>query len=237
MSIAWLADMASLALGVLEDVREDLGNLGVRTFFVISGFLITTLLLDERAATGSISLKKFYLRRVFRIFPASYVYIAIIALLSALGVITLKHNDLLCAVTYTVNNHYERSWWVGHLWSLSVEEQFYLLWPAVMVWLGTKKAFWVAVVTVILAPLFRTAGAPPRNWECLSDGRRCHRNRLHSSLHAGKIRRSVAIFAVLAIPVVHSRADCRFCVQLSHLGEAFSSAWRNTSKHRPGVMH
>src|ERR1700694_1658388 len=92
------------------DVPEDLGNLGVRTFFVISGFLITTLLLEERAATGTISLRRFYMRRVFRIFPASYAYIAAITLLSLWGVVTLKHNDLLCAITYTVNNHYDRSW-------------------------------------------------------------------------------------------------------------------------------
>lgn len=134
---------------------EDLGNLGVRIFFVISGFLITTLLLDERAATGGISLKKFYLRRIFRIFPASYAYIGIVALLSGWEWVTLKHNDLLCAVTYTVNNHYDRSWWVGHLWSLSVEEQFYLLWPVVMVFLGTQTAFRVALGTIVAAPFFR----------------------------------------------------------------------------------
>jgi len=137
------------------DFREDLGNLGVRTFFVISGFLITSLLLDERAATGTISLKKFYLRRMFRIFPASYAYILVMALLTWFGIIALKHNDLLCAVTYTVNNHYDHSWWIGHLWSLSVEEQFYLLWPFAMVFLGTASALRVAVGTVIAAPLIR----------------------------------------------------------------------------------
>jgi peptidoglycan/LPS O-acetylase OafA/YrhL len=138
-----------------SDVHEDVANLGVRTFFIISGFLITTLLLEERAATGTISLRKFYIRRVFRIFPASYAYIAAIALLSVWGIVTLKHNDLLCAITYTVNNHYDRSWWIGHLWSLSVEEQFYLLWPAIMVFLGTAKAFRVALWTIVAAPLFR----------------------------------------------------------------------------------
>ena len=137
------------------DFREDLGNLGVRTFFDISGFLITSLLLDERASTGSISLKKFYLRRMFRIFPASYAYILVIAILSWFGIIVLKHNDLLCAATYTVNNHYDHSWWIGHLWSLSVEEQFYLLWPFAMVFLGTAAALRVAIWTVIAAPLIR----------------------------------------------------------------------------------
>jgi peptidoglycan/LPS O-acetylase OafA/YrhL len=137
------------------NVPEDLGNLGVRTFFVISGFLITGLLLDEKATTGMISLKKFYLRRIFRIFPASYAYIGVMGLLSVFGVIALKHNDLLCAVTYTVNNHYVHSWWIGHLWSLSVEEQFYLLWPATMVFLGTRRAYWAACGAFLAAPLFR----------------------------------------------------------------------------------
>jgi peptidoglycan/LPS O-acetylase OafA/YrhL len=137
------------------DFPEDLGNLGVRTFFVISGFLITGLLLDEKISTGSISLKKFYMRQIFRIFPASYAYIAVIALLSWFGVITLKHDDLLCAVSYTVNTHYDRSWWLGHLWSPSVEEQFYLLWPFAMVFLQTKTAIRLAFATVFAAPMIR----------------------------------------------------------------------------------
>jgi peptidoglycan/LPS O-acetylase OafA/YrhL len=135
--------------------REDLGSLGVRTFFVISGFLITTLLLDERSSTGAISLKRFYIRRMFRIFPASYAYITSMAVLSLIGIITLKRYDLLCASTYTVNYHYDRSWWIGHLWSLSVEEQFYLLWPFAIVFLGTVVALRLAIATVFAAPLVR----------------------------------------------------------------------------------
>jgi peptidoglycan/LPS O-acetylase OafA/YrhL len=88
---------------------------GVRIFFVLSGFLITTLLLEELAVTGRISLKKFYLRRVFRIFPASYTYIVAISLLSAFGVIALHAHDLLHAVTYTANYEPNRSWYIGHL--------------------------------------------------------------------------------------------------------------------------
>src|SRR5690349_3417986 len=69
----------------LVAMRRDLGNVGVRVFFVISGFLITTLLFDEFAKTQRISLKMFYLRRAFRIFPCAYTYILVAGLLAAAG--------------------------------------------------------------------------------------------------------------------------------------------------------
>jgi peptidoglycan/LPS O-acetylase OafA/YrhL len=132
-----------------------LGNLGVRVFFVISGFLITSLLLKEQAATGTVSLRKFYARRTLRIFPVYYCFLLVIFTLSAAGMITLLRHDLLCAFTYTMNNHYERSWYVGHLWSLSVEEQFYLLWPATLFLAGLSRAFKIVVATLFIAPLCR----------------------------------------------------------------------------------
>jgi peptidoglycan/LPS O-acetylase OafA/YrhL len=132
-----------------------LGNLGVRVFFVISGFLITSLLLKEQAATGTVSLRKFYARRTLRIFPVYYCFLLLVFALSATHMITLMRHDLLCAFTYTMNNHYERSWYVGHLWSLSVEEQFYLLWPATLFLAGLKRAFKVVVAVLFIAPLCR----------------------------------------------------------------------------------
>jgi peptidoglycan/LPS O-acetylase OafA/YrhL len=106
--------------------RRDLGNIGVRVFFVISGFLITTLLLQELAAKGRISLPLFYLRRSLRIFPCAYTYISIAALLTWAGFLRLRTTDLVHAATYTVNYEVVRPWHTIHLWSLSVEEQFYL---------------------------------------------------------------------------------------------------------------
>ena len=111
-------------------VVASLGDLGVRVFFVISGYLITRLLLAERDKTGTVSLRGFYIRRVYRIFPAFYVFIGVIAALAWAGAITLEPGDLLHALTFSMNHHIVKSWWVGHLWSLSVEEQFYLTWPA-----------------------------------------------------------------------------------------------------------
>ncbi|MBV8843947.1 MAG: acyltransferase [Bryobacterales bacterium] len=133
----------------------DFANLGVRVFFVISGFLITYLMLDEIEATGTVSLKLFYLRRTLRIFPASYGFILFIFLASRLGGPTLARGDLFHAITYTVNYHLHASWVVGHLWSLSVEEQFYLLWPALIAFFSLRYATLFAVNALWIAPISR----------------------------------------------------------------------------------
>jgi peptidoglycan/LPS O-acetylase OafA/YrhL len=132
-----------------------LGNLGVRAFFVISGFLITSLLLEERRKTGRISLSMFYLRRTLRIFPAFYTFLLAMSVLAAAQIISLRPGDMLHAVTYTINYHYDRSWWLGHIWSLSVEEQFYLIWPFLIVLAGTRKAMMGAAAVVLAAPVLR----------------------------------------------------------------------------------
>lgn len=132
-----------------------LGTLGVRVFFVISGFLITTLLLREHARSGDVSLGRFYLRRTLRIFPPFYLYVAVIAGLSVAGRLSLHDGDLLHAVTYTTNYHRDRDWHLGHAWSLAVEEQFYLLWPALFRWLGPDRSVRLTWAYILLAPVWR----------------------------------------------------------------------------------
>ncbi|MDB4975392.1 MAG: acyltransferase 3 [Myxococcaceae bacterium] len=123
------------------------GYVFIDTFFVLSGFLISTLLLIEREKTGTVSIRQFYLRRAFRLFPAYLVYLAVGAVL----VVALNKSEaskqmfLENALTslFYVNNYY-RPWhldagtWFEHMWSLSVEEQFYLLWPLCFSWLAAK---------------------------------------------------------------------------------------------------
>jgi len=133
----------------------DVGTLGVRVFFVISGFLITSLLIHEHRRTGTVSLTSFYVRRAFRIFPAFYAFILAMVVADQLGAIDLHLPDVLHAATYTTNYHYDRSWELGHIWSLSVEEQFYVLWPAMFLLAGRKHLGKVAVAMVIAAPVFR----------------------------------------------------------------------------------
>jgi peptidoglycan/LPS O-acetylase OafA/YrhL len=132
-----------------------LGHLGVRVFFVISGFLITGLLLRELDSTKHINLGKFYLRRTLRIFPPYYFLVLIIIVLQVAGWIKLAPDDVLHALTYTVNYHPESSWYLGHAWSLSVEEQFYLLWPAVLLFAGRRRGLWIAFSVLALCPLIR----------------------------------------------------------------------------------
>jgi peptidoglycan/LPS O-acetylase OafA/YrhL len=132
-----------------------LGHLGVRVFFVISGFLITDLLLRELNSTKHLNLGKFYLRRTLRIFPPYYCFVLTMIVLQVVDWIKLAPDDVLHAVTYTVNYHPESSWYLGHAWSLSVEEQFYLLWPAVLLFVGRRRGLWIAFAVIALCPLIR----------------------------------------------------------------------------------
>jgi peptidoglycan/LPS O-acetylase OafA/YrhL/lysophospholipase L1-like esterase len=122
------------------------GFLGVDVFFVLSGFLITSLLLGEVEGRGSIGFAQFYVRRARRLLPALLVVLAASAALVltvARDAASVFRDDLLSAVTYTANWWYvidERSYFeslgrppmLQHLWSLALEEQFYLVWPAVL---------------------------------------------------------------------------------------------------------
>ena len=133
------------------------GDFGVRVFFVISGFLITGLLLDETARSGRIHLGRFFFRRTLRIFPPYYAFLAAMFVAAGFGLVQLAPNDAVHAMTYTSNYYAERSWFVGHTWSLSVEEQFYLLWPAALVIAGVGRGLWIAAAVVLLAPIARLA--------------------------------------------------------------------------------
>ncbi len=146
-----------------------LGNVGVRFFFVISGFLITTLLLRDVDRHGRVRLSAFYTRRALRILPAFLVYVATMWCLYLAGVIELRYHhlsettvasalpDLLHALTFTANYQLDYNWYFNHLWSLSVEEQFYLLWPFTLVWLGLRGGLRVAIGAVLLVPFVRLA--------------------------------------------------------------------------------
>lgn len=129
-----------------------LGRMGVAVFFVLSGFLITTLLLDEHAREGRVRLGRFYLRRTLRIFPPFYVYCAVLALLARVGAVRLLPGDLLHAMTYTMNFQGDRSWYVARVWSLTIEEQFYLLWPLLLLAAGRVRAGVLACAVVVLGP-------------------------------------------------------------------------------------
>jgi peptidoglycan/LPS O-acetylase OafA/YrhL len=129
------------------------GDLGVHVFFVLSGYLITNLLLREHDRTSTINLRDFYIRRAFRIFPAAFVFLAVVVILYWHQ---MHWYHVVAALLYVANMDISRPWIFGHLWSLSIEEQFYLLWPfAVKKWHRHRT---VILLCVFLAtPIFRTA--------------------------------------------------------------------------------
>lgn len=138
---------------VTLEVIGSYGSLGVFVFFVLSGYLITNLLQREHGRTCSISLRMFYVRRAFRIFPAAFVFLAVVLLLYWRQ---MQWYHVVAAAFYVANMDLSRPWIFGHLWSLSIEEQFYLLWPfALKKWYRHRTA--IVLCAFWATPFFRTA--------------------------------------------------------------------------------
>jgi peptidoglycan/LPS O-acetylase OafA/YrhL len=130
------------------------GFLGVDLFFVVSGFLIVTLLLRERARRRAVDLRAFYMRRLLRIVPLNYAVIgAVWALATASGgaqSAAIGH-DAVAALLYTTN-WVATSTMLAITWSLAAEEQFYVVWPLVERWLpGKAIACWAALTAASVA--------------------------------------------------------------------------------------
>jgi peptidoglycan/LPS O-acetylase OafA/YrhL len=134
---------------------EEMGPLGVNIFFVISGFLITTLLLKEENNSGTIQLKQFYLRRTLRIFPAYYFMLLVYGVLCIFNYIAISNASWLTAITYTKYFNFHLDWFTAHAWSLSVEEQFYLIWPLIFKYLPIHRNK-IIVFIILLVPVVRT---------------------------------------------------------------------------------
>jgi len=171
------------------------GFIGVDIFYVISGFLITGLLLKELNSSGRISLKAFYLRRSKRLLPASFLVLFVTALFAWLVLPPISRGSIgrdLIATTLYISN-YLFAWWQNdyqnlnatpspfiHYWSLAVEEQFYLFWPLFIIALAKLKSrrkfligfstvtfvtFALGVWLTIVAPIWAFYSLPTRAWE------------------------------------------------------------------------
>lgn len=171
------------------------GFIGVDIFYVISGFLITGLLLTELNSTGRISLKAFYLRRSKRLLPASFLVLFVTALIAWLLLPPISRGSIgrdLIATTLYISN-YLFAWWQNdyqnlnatpspfiHYWSLAVEEQFYIFWPLFIIALAkfrsarkflvgfslvTITTFALGVWLTIVAPIWAFYSLPTRAWE------------------------------------------------------------------------
>ncbi|MGH8652649.1 MAG: acyltransferase family protein [Gammaproteobacteria bacterium] len=175
------------------------GFVGVDVFFVISGYLITALLLREWSTTHAIDLLAFYARRVRRIFPvATFVVVAVLVVASLLSPLTLKaHTSFSAAAAavfganiflqFTSGGYFDgraEEMPLLHLWSLSVEEQFYFLWPALLIVVLRYRPRWLLSViaalglaSFALAEAFMAANPeaafyqmPARYWELAAGG-------------------------------------------------------------------
>jgi len=138
------------------------GPLGVQLFFVLSGFLITGILLKARRDADDTSsrffgLRQFYVRRFLRIFPLFYVTLAVGCLLN----LEVFRDSWGWHAAYLSNVLFFRlnAWTghVGHFWSLSVEEQFYLVWPLLMLFVSRRFLLPTIVSAICAAPVFRFA--------------------------------------------------------------------------------
>ncbi len=145
-------------------------DMGVRVFFILSGFLITSILMAEYDWSGTICLIDFYKRRILRIFPAFYAYLFFITGLSVTGVLPISAPLLLFAATFMLNyvcaGYILLGWGVpdglfyaaiGHFWTLSLEEQFYWIWPLALIFVLGKRAFVLVPALLCVIPLIRIA--------------------------------------------------------------------------------
>jgi peptidoglycan/LPS O-acetylase OafA/YrhL len=143
------------------------GELGVMLFFVLSGFLITGILLRYKYGivtkqnTTGFYLKKFFTRRALRIFPIYYLTIALVLIFSP----AIFEGQAIWHCLYLSNFYFvlvKHEWQqpVSHWWSLAVEEQFYLIWPSIILFVNHKYLSTCILVLIVVAPIFRQLVLP-----------------------------------------------------------------------------
>lgn len=129
---------------------------GVKIFFVISGFIITHLLLKEYAGTGSISLRLFYARRALRILPPYVLYLVAVWVCARLNWLPMPDGADFTFAALFLSNYFPTDWFLEHTWSLSVEEQFYLIWPLLCLSLLRRRGQILIALGLWLAILIPT---------------------------------------------------------------------------------
>jgi peptidoglycan/LPS O-acetylase OafA/YrhL len=138
--------------GVIQHVFIPTGETGVTLFFVLSGFLITSILLRAKSENDNnlLTIKNFVIRRALRIFPIYYILIGLLILLGY----PFENGALLYHLTYTTNFYIiKEGHWTSlkHIWSLAVEEQFYLIWPWLILYTKDKYLKYVFFSSIIIA--------------------------------------------------------------------------------------
>ena len=135
------------------------GRTGVDIFFVLSGFLISTLLIKEKINIGRVSLKNFYIRRALRILPLAYLFLLVMILLNQVFHLGITGNSFLAGFLLLKNLPGDiHDHWTGHFWSLSIEEQFYLFFPLLIIWADLNKLLILIIFALSLVLLFSLLG-------------------------------------------------------------------------------
>jgi len=132
------------------------GNIGVEVFFVLSGFLITSLLFKEKVKKGKVSFRKFYIRRALRIIPVAYLFLVVLLILNYLFKLNISSGSFIACALYIKNFHlnYKWTWLNGHFWTLSVEEQFYIIFPMLMIY-NLKLYIKLLVILILSIPILQ----------------------------------------------------------------------------------
>lgn len=243
-AIAVSAVMVHHFLPMGRIIPEDfltLGLLAVRLFFVLSGYLITGILLESRKAELGPALREFYTRRGLRILPIYYLTIFVLCALSFPPIRDLIYWHLAYASNVAFVIHPEQAGSAAHLWSLSVEEQFYLIWPLLILLVPAKHVLKVIVGAIAVGLIWKTATAftpgsglagaylMPACLDSLGIGALlafCERGRpgwrekfMHGSLTLG------AAIVVLQVALYVLDKDPRFFWSTSYLGVSLIFVW------------
>ena len=195
-----LQDNGILSASVINSIN---GAAGVQAFFVLSGFLITHLLISEYEKYGNISLYNFYIRRSLRIFPLYFLVLMLVCLAQYFGEQVANSKSILFATFYSYN-FIPKAWYsgvLGHTWSLAVEEHFYLVWPFIFISLAPKFRNLARVLATFFIVSFFIA-LMLSNWQWLNETFFVKR----WSFIAGA---NIAIGALLAMLLSGEDSNCR----------------------------
>lgn len=130
---------------------------GVNLFFVLSGFLITTLLIKEKIHTGNISLRNFYMRRILKIIPLAYLFLLVVILLNHYYGLGVPFSDFLASFLFLKNLPIRNEPLTAHFWTLAAEEQFYFTFP-ILLSVNINKYFITAISIIVFIPLIAILG-------------------------------------------------------------------------------
>jgi peptidoglycan/LPS O-acetylase OafA/YrhL len=157
INLHWLNSEYPKLFGINHISNWGFGHYGVQLFFVLSGFLITNILINTGSSKSiALIIKNFYIRRFLRLFPLYYLFLVFLILLKD----EFVTENIGWFLTYTVNFKFYSvgglvDVWSNHLWTLSIEEQFYLVFPFLILLIKRKHAFFIPIVLIVVSLIFK----------------------------------------------------------------------------------